>query len=347
MNKKIAIFDAKKYDIESFDKYKEQFDFVYFKDRLSKDTAILAKGSDAVICFVNDDLNDEVLSQLESFGIHGVFLRCAGYNNVDLASAYKHKIHIARVPAYSPHAIAEHAFALILSLNRHIHKAYIRSRDFNFNLEGLKGFDLNNKTIGVVGTGKIGRVFIDIAKGFNMNVICYDPYPIKDSGLNYVSLDEIYEKSDIISLHCPLSQENHHMVNEDTIKKMKKGVMIINTSRGGLIDSKALLEGLKEKKIGAVGLDVYEEEANLFYKDNSFKIIGDDVLSLLITMPNVIITSHQAYLTKEALDNIAETTIENLNEYFGDSLIKNELCYHCKKSNNPSECYKNRGNKCF
>ena len=345
--KRIAVFDAKKYDQKSFEIYKEKYEFIYYKDRLTINTVKLADGADAVICFVNDELNDEVLTALNGFNIHAVFLRCAGYNNVDLLSAYKNKIHIARVPAYSPYAIAEHAFALILSLNRHIHKAYIRSRDFNFNLEGLKGFDLYNKTIGVIGTGKIGRVFIDIAKGFGMNVLCYDPYPIKDIGLNYVSLEEIYKNSDIISLHCPLTNDNHHMINEQSIKQMKDGVMIINTSRGGLIDSKALLEGLKDKKIGSVGLDVYEEEANLFYKDNSFKIIDNDVLSLLISMPNVIITSHQAYLTEEALNNIAETTVKNLDEYFNNSLLENELCYHCEKSGNPQECYKNRKNNCF
>lgn len=345
--KRVVVYDAKKYDEKSFEIYKDKYEFIYFKDRLSSSTAILAKGADAVMCFVNDELNDEVLTTLSSFNIHGVFLRCAGYNNVDLLSAYKNKIHVARVPAYSPYAIAEHAFALILSLNRHIHKAYIRSRDFNFNLEGLKGFDLHNKTIGVIGTGKIGRIFIDIAKGFGMNVLCYDPYPIPNSDLTYTSLEEIYKSSDIISLHCPLNNDNHHMINENTINTMKKGVMIINTSRGGLIDSKALLEGLKEKKIGSVGLDVYEEEANLFYKDNSFKIIDDDVLSLLISMPNVIITSHQAYLTEEALNNIAETTVKNLDEYFSDSLIQNELCYHCERNKNPSECYKKRNKNCF
>ncbi len=345
--KKIVMFDAKKYDQKSFEPYKDKYEFIYFKDRLSSSTAILAKGADAVVCFVNDELNDEVLTTLNSFNIHGVFLRCAGYNNVDLLSAYKNKIHIARVPAYSPYAIAEHAFALILSLNRHINKAYIRSRDFNFNLEGLKGFDLYNKTIGVIGTGKIGRIFIDIAKGFGMKVLCYDPYPIKDSNLTYTSLDEIYKQSDIISLHCPLSNDNYHMINEQSISKMKTGVMIINTSRGGLVDSKALLEGLKEKKIGSVGLDVYEEEANLFYKDNSLKIIDDDTLSLLISMPNVIITSHQAYLTEEALNNIAETTIRNMVEYFNNELIQNELCYHCEKNKNPADCYKNRKKSCF
>lgn len=345
--KKIAVFDSKKYDKESFEKYKDNYDFTFFKDRLTKQTVILAKGFDAVVCFVNDELDNDVLTKLNEFNIHGVFLRCAGYNNVDLGSSYKNKIHVSRVPAYSPYAIAEHAFALILALNRHIHKAYIRSRDFNFNLESLTGFDLNQKTIGVIGTGKIGRILIDIAKGFGMNVLCYDLYPIKDSDYNYVSLEEIYEKSDIISLHCPLSTDTHHLINKDSINHMKDGVMIINTSRGGLIDSKALLEGLKEKKIGSVGLDVYEEEANLFYHDNSFKIIDDDVLSLLISLPNVIITSHQAYLTKEALDNIAETTIKNMDEYFANQLIQNELCYKCEKSLNKEKCYRSRKEPCF
>lgn len=345
--KRIAVFDAKKYDEASFKPYLDKYTFTYFKDRLSNHTVALAKDFDAVMCFVNDELNDEVLTKLNEYGIHGVFLRCAGYNNVDLASAYRNKIHVARVPAYSPYAVAEHSFALLLSLNRHIHKAYIRSRDFNFNLEGLSGFDLHDKTIGVVGTGKIGRVFMDIAKGFGMHVICYDPYPIKDSGYEYVSLEEMYARSDIISLHCPLTNENRHMIDEKAIKQMKKGVIIINTSRGGLIDSKALLEGLKEKQIGAVGLDVYEEEANLFYKDNSLKIVNDDTLSLLLQLPNVIITSHQAYLTHEALSNIAETTVKNLDEYFSGAFINNELCYHCEKSKDPQACYRAKTKRCF
>lgn len=256
-------------------------------------------------------------------------------------------LHIARVPAYSPYAVAEHAFALILSLNRHIHKAYIRSRDFNFNLESLTGFDLHDKTIGVIGTGKIGRVFIDIAKGFGMKVIAYDPYPIScNDEIKYATLDDLYTQSDIISLHCPLSVENHHLINKESISKMKDGVMIINTSRGGLINSTDLLEGLKSKKIGSVGLDVYEEEANLFYHDNSFKIIDDDVLSLLISLPNVLITSHQAYLTKEALGNIAETTIKNIEQFFSNEFIENELCYHCEKGN-MEKCYRNRKKNCF
>ena len=345
--KRIAVFDAKKYDEASFKPYLDKYSFTYFKDRLSINTVTLAKDYDAVMCFVNDEINKDVLEKLNEYGIHGVFLRCAGYNNVDLSAAYLNKIHVARVPAYSPYAIAEHAFALLLSLNRHIHKAYIRSRDFNFNLEGLSGFDLHEKTIGVVGTGKIGRVFIDIAKGFGMKVLCYDPYPIKDSGYEYVSLEEMYARSDIISLHCPLTDANRHMINEDAINQMKKGVVIINTSRGGLIDSKALLEGLKEKKIGAVGLDVYEEEANLFYKDNSLKIVNDDTLSLLLQLPNVIITSHQAYLTHEALSNIAETTVKNLDEYFSGAFINNELCYHCEKSKDPQACYRAKTKRCF
>ena len=345
--KRIAVFDSKKYDESSFAPYLKQYEFAFFKDKLSLHTVILAKGFDAVMCFVNDDLSKEVIEKLAEYGIHAVFLRCAGYNNVDLEAAYKNKVHVVRVPAYSPYAIAEHAFALLLSLNRHIHKAYIRSRDFNFNLDGLTGFDLHEKTVGVIGTGKIGRVFIDIARGFGMKVICYDPYPIKDSGYEYVSLGELYTRSDVISLHCPLIEANRHMIDKRAIDKMKKGVFIINTSRGGLIDSKALLEGLKEKKIGAVGLDVYEEEANLFYKDNSLKIINDDVLSLLIQLPNVIITSHQAYLTREALDNIAKTTIQNMDEYFGDSFINNELCYHCEKNKDPQACYHARAKRCF
>ena len=347
MKKKIAVFDTKTYDIESFKEYNDKYEFVYFKDRLTKNTVMLAKDCDAVICFVNDELDDDVLNSLASYNIHAVFLRCAGYNNVNLESAYKHKVHIARVPAYSPYAIAEHAMTLILALNRHIHKAYIRSRDFNFNLESLTGFDLHGKTIGIVGTGKIGRVMIDISRGFGLNVLCYDPYPISDSDYNYVSLDEIYEKCDIISLHAPLSNDTYHMINQDSINKMKKGVMLINTSRGGLIDSKALLEGLKNKQIASVGLDVYEEEANLFYHDNSFKIIDDDVLAILISMPNVLITSHQAYLTKEALSNIADTTINNMDEYFNDLFIQNELCYKCEKVKNKEECYRNRKTRCF
>ena len=347
MNKKIAVFDAKSYDIESLNKYNDKYDFVYFKDRLTKNTVMLAKESDAVICFVNDELDDDVLNSLADNNIHAVFLRCAGYNNVNLESAYKYKVHIARVPAYSPYAIAEHAMTLILALNRHIHKAYIRSRDFNFNLESLTGFDLHGKIIGIIGTGKIGRVMIDISKGFGMNVLCYDPYPVLNNDYHYVSLDEIYEKCDIISLHAPLSDDTYHMINQDSINKMKKGVMLINTSRGGLIDSKALLEGLKTKQISSVGLDVYEEEANLFYHDNSFKIIDDDVLSLLISMPNVLITSHQAYLTKEALENIAETTINNMDEYFNDMFIHNELCYKCEKVKDKENCYRKRKRRCF
>ena len=345
--KRIAVFDSKKYDESSFAPYLKQYEFAFFKDKLSLHTVILAKGFDAVMCFVNDDLSKEVIEKLAEYGIHAVFLRCAGYNNADLEAAYINKVHVIRVPAYSPYAIAEHAFALLLSLNRHIHKAYIRSRDFNFNLDGLTGFDLHAKTVGVIGTGKIGRVFIDIARGFGMNVICYDPYPVKDSDYEYVSLDELYTRSDVISLHCPLIESNKHMVDHNAIEKMKKGVILINTSRGALVDSKALLEGLKEKKIGAVGLDVYEEEANLFYKDNSLKIIQDDVLSLLIQLPNVIITSHQAYLTHEALDNIAKTTIQNMDEYFGDGFITNEVCYHCEKSKDPQSCYKSRKKRCF
>lgn len=347
MKKKIAVFDAKQYDIDSFEKYQDIYEFVYYKDLLSINTVALAKGCDAVICFVNDELNADVLQKLAEYNIHGAFLRCAGYNNVDLNSSFKNKIHIARVPAYSPYAIAEHAMTLILALNRRIHKAYLRTREFNFNLESLTGFDLHGKTIGVIGTGKIGRVFMDICNGFGMNVLCYDPYPIKNSNYQYVALDELYAKSDIISLHCPLNNDTYHMINNQSINKMKKGVMLINTSRGGLIDSKDLLDALKNKHVASVGLDVYEEEANLFYHDNSFKIIEDDVLALLISLPNVLLTSHQAYLTKEALENIAEATIKNLDEYFSNAFMENELCYKCEKATNKEACYKNRKGRCF
>jgi D-lactate dehydrogenase len=279
-------------------------------------------------------------------GIRFIALRCAGYNNVDVKYAYG-KVHVVRVPAYSPYAVAEHAMALLLTSIRRIHKAYIRTKDFNFSLEGMTGFDLHGKTVGVIGTGKIGRIFIDICRGFGMNVIAYDKFPAADSGIEYVSLSDLWARSDIISLHCPLTDENRHLINGATISEMKKGVVIINTSRGGLIDSKALLEGLKEKQIGGVGLDVYEEEANLFYKDNSLKIINDDTLILLIQLPNVIITSHQAYLTNEALSNIAETTVKNLDEYFSGAFIDNELCYHCEKSKDPQACYRAKTKRCF
>ena len=303
---RIAFFDAKDYDIESFNKTnRKNIEIKFLETKLTETTAKLAEEYDVVCVFVNDIVSERVIDILVENGVRLIALRCAGYNNVDIEYAYG-KIHVVRVPAYSPYAVAEHAMALLLTSVRRIHKAYNRTKEFNFSLTGLTGFDLHGKTVGVIGTGKIGRIFVDICRGFGMNVIAYDKYPIQDSDIDYVFIDDIWEKSDIISFHCPLTDENRHMVNADTIEKMKRGVVLLNTSRGALIDSTALLEGIKKRKIGAACLDVYEEEADVFYADKSGHILNDDVLARLISMPNVIVTSHQAFLTREALDNIAE-----------------------------------------
>jgi D-lactate dehydrogenase len=343
---KVAFFDTKPYDKPSFEHYGKEHDiqFKFLETKLTPDTVELAKGSDAVCVFVNDTVNAEVIDKLDTYGIKMIALRCAGYNNVDVEHAFG-KIHVTHVPAYSPYAVAEHAAALLLTSVRRIHKAYNRTREFNFSLSGLTGFVLHGKTVGVIGTGRIGRLFIDICKGFGMHVIAYDKFPAKDSSIEYVSLDELFERSDIISLHCPLTEETKHVINQDAINKMKKGVVILNTSRGALIDAQALLEGLKDRKVGAACLDVYEEEADIFFEDRSNHILNDDVLSQLISMPNVIVTSHQAFLTKEALDNIAETTVNNLLSFYEkDGVCDNELCYHCYRI---EECKKDRAEKCF
>ncbi|MCR4728381.1 MAG: 2-hydroxyacid dehydrogenase [Lachnospiraceae bacterium] len=327
---KVAFFDAKDYDEKSFEKYngKNGIKIKFFETKLTLDTVSLTKGYDAVCIFVNDEVGPEVIDRLCELGIKLIALRCAGYNNVDVKYAYK-KIRVVRVPAYSPYAVAEHAMALLLTSIRRIHKSYIRTRDFNFSLSGLTGFEIHGRTVGVVGTGKIGRIFIDICKGFGAKIIAYDKYPADIEGVEYVDLDTLWERSDIISFHCPLTEENHHMVSEESIKKMKKGVVIINTSRGGLIDSEALLNGLKDRKIGAACLDVYEEEASFFFKDFSGHIVNDDILARLISLPNVIISSHQAFLTDEALENIANTTIDNINKCFAGEKCDNEVCYTC------------------
>lgn len=348
---KIAFFDAKDYDRQSFvlsnngDMGEDdgEFDIRYYEVRLSSDTYKLAEGCDAVCVFVNDDINRFVIDKLVEMGIKLIALRCAGYNNVDVEYAYG-KIHIVRVPAYSPYAVAEHAMALLLTSIRRIHKAYIRTKDFNFSLNGLTGFDLHGKTVGVVGTGKIGRIFIDICRGFGMHVIAYDKFPSKDSGIEYVTLDELWERSDVISLHCPLTDENWHMINMENMEKMKKGVVIINTSRGALIDTEALVEGIKQRKIGAACLDVYEEESNIFFHDYSNHIVNDDILARLISMPNVIVTSHQAFLTNEALSNIADTTLQNTRDFFDSGICANEVCYKCA---NLSTCNQKHDKKCF
>ena len=314
---KVAFFDTKPYDIPGFDHYSANSDLQikYFETRLNEDTVSLAQGYDAVCVFVNDTVSAPVVEKLYEMGVKVLVLRCAGFNNVDIR-ACQGKLPVYRVPAYSPYAVAEHAMALLLTINRRTHKAYIRTRDFNFSLQGLAGFDLHGKTVGIIGTGKIGRVFADICKGFGMNILAYDKFPAKGSGLNYVELPELFEKSDIISLHCPLTEETRHIIDAASIAKMKKGVTIINTSRGALVNTEDLINGIKDKKVGAACLDVYEEEGDFFYEDFSGHIVQDDKLVRLIAMPNVIVTSHQAFLTQEALDSIANTTIDNLTRFF-------------------------------
>lgn len=327
---KLAFFDTKSYDIPGFDRYgiPAGMEIKYFEPNLNRDTVTLAAGFDAVCVFVNDTVDAVVVDKLYQLGVKAIVLRCAGFNNVDI-KACEGKLRVFRVPAYSPHAVAEHAMALLLTINRRTHKAYIRTRDFNFSLQGLAGFDLYGKTVGIVGTGKIGRVFADICKGFGMKILAYDKFPNPDAGLDYVDLPELFAQSDIISLHCPLTEETHHLINAETIAMMKKGVTIINTSRGALVDTEALINGIKEKKVGAACLDVYEEEGDFFYEDFSGHIVQDDKLVRLIAMPNVIVTSHQAFLTSEALDNIAATTVNNLTRFFsGDPDTSTEVVYH-------------------
>jgi len=324
--KKIAFFDTKQYDMSSFEKYIKDSDIEvkFFETKLTIDTVGLANKFDAVIVFVNDIINEDVIDRLIEYGVKLICLRCAGFNNVDLKYA-KGKIPVVRVPAYSPYAVAEHTIAMLLTSLRRIHKAYNRTREFNFSLNGFTGFDLHGKTVGVIGTGKIGKIFVNICKGFSMNVIAYDLYPDNSLDIKYVSLDEIFMSSDIISLHCPLTSDNEYLINKNSISKMKKGVFILNTSRGKLINTEDLLEGIKERKVGAACLDVYEDENDIFFKDYSGHIVEDDILARLISMPNVLITSHQAFLTEEALDNIASTTIDNIKSFFYENKIQNEV----------------------
>ncbi len=343
---KIAFFDTKPYDKPSFDKYGKEYGitFKYFETKLNEDTANLAQGYDGVCAFVNDTVNAAVIDRLNELGVQVLALRCAGFNNVDMKYAFG-KLHVLRVPAYSPYAVAEHTMALLLTSIRRIHKAYIRTKDFNFSLSGLTGFDLYGKTVGVIGTGRIGRVFIDICRGFGMKVLAYDKFPAPglDNGdtIKYVDLDELFANSDIISLHCPLTEDTHHIIDENALNKCKQGVVILNTSRGALVDAESLLAGIKSRKVGAACLDVYEEESDLFFEDNSGHIMEDDTLARLISMPNVIVTSHQAFLTEEALENIAETTAKNIVSFFENGQCPNELCY---RFGNTEDC---RDGKCF
>ena len=328
----ISFYDTKPYDKKYFNIINEQYGFTinYFETKLSARTAKLAEGSDAVCAFVNDDVSAPTIDALHKLGIKIIAMRCAGYNNVDIRYA-QDKIPVVRVPAYSPHAVAEHAMALLLTLNRRIHKAFLRTRDFNFSLNGLTGFDLYGKTVGVVGTGKIGSAFIDICRGFGMKVLAYDVFPNLD-GVEYVDMETLLKRSDLISLHCPLTPATRHIINAKSIDNMKKGVFIVNTSRGALIDSEALLYGLLNEKLGGACLDVYEEESDLFYEDNSATIVKDDILSRLICLPNVIVTSHQGFLTGEALTNIASTTLENISEFFADGSLDNQILMNFSKN---------------
>ncbi|MBN2442197.1 MAG: 2-hydroxyacid dehydrogenase [Spirochaetales bacterium] len=345
---KIAFFDAKPYDKESFDSenWDSRYSITYFDSRLTEQTVSLTKGFDVVCAFVNDTINAPVIAALKNNGIRLIALRCAGYNNVDLKQAYKN-IHVVRVPAYSPYAVAEHAVALMLSLNRKIHKAYSRTRDSNFSINGFLGFDMHGKTAGVIGTGHIGQILISILKGFGMNVVAYDKFPdherAEELQFSYTDLDTLLGTSDIISIHCPLNKETHHVINEVSISKMKDDVMIINTSRGGLIDTKALVEGLKSGKIGSAGLDVYEEESDYFFEDFSSHIISDDILARLLTFPNVLITSHQGFFTKEALSTIAKTTLNNIADFIKNDSPENEICYRCDSVS----CRRKKEGKCF
>ena len=323
---KILFYDTKKYDRDSFEKVVTDFpetEIDYLEADLSVQTARLAKGYDAVCAFVSSDVSEKVLQILGQRGVKLVLMRCAGFNNVDLAAADANGITVLRVPGYSPEAVAEHAMALLLTLNRKTHKAYNRTREFNFSLNGLTGVDLYGKTVGVVGTGRIGRMFIDICRGFGMKVIAYDMYPVE--GIDYVDLDTLFRESDFISLHCPLTDDTHHMVDEKRFAIMKDSAILINTSRGALVDSVALVEALWNKQLRAVGLDVYEEEANYFFEDCSGEIVDDATLQLLVSMPNVLLTSHQAFLTEEALSNIAETTLNNVKEFFHNNNLVNEI----------------------
>ena len=344
--KTIAFFDAKPYDREWFDKANIGYQIRYLESRLTPATVQLAGGADAVCAFVNDDISAEVIDALYALGVRVIAMRCAGYSNVDFVRAYG-KINVVRVPAYSPFAVAEHAMALLLDVNRKLHRAYNRTRDFNFSLNGLTGVDLHGKTVGVIGTGKIGRVFMDICKGFGMDVLAYDLYPASGSDIRYVPLDELLAKSDVISLHCPLTEQTRHLLSADAFAKMKNGVFIINTSRGALIDTEALLAALNSGKVRGAGLDVYEEEADLFFVDNSGSIMKDDVLALLVSRPNVVLTAHQAFLTEEALANIAKTTMGNLDAFFAGEMLQNEVCYRCDIGKVVEDCRRWRKERCF
>jgi D-lactate dehydrogenase len=316
----VAVFDAKPYDRQYLDAAaSDDVAMHYFEAQLRGETATLAHGFPAVCVFVNDNLDADCIAELAEGGVRLIALRCAGFNNVDLTAAARHGMSVARVPGYSPHAVAEHTLALVLTLNRKTHRAYQRVREGNFSLNGLVGFDLYGRKAGVVGTGKIGRCVAELLRGFGMETLAYDPHPDTDFayrvGVRYVVLNELLTESDVITLTAPLTEETYHMIDKAAIDRMKRGVMLINTGRGALIDAAALIDGLKRGHVGAAGLDVYEEESEYFFQDRSEEPITDDVLARLLTFPNVLVTSHQAFLTRDALQNIADTTVENIREF--------------------------------
>ena len=327
---KVAVFDTHKFDRQAFDQANEKFghELVFYDARLGPDTAKLASGFSVVCGFVNDHFDAETLGLLKKTGTRLIALRSAGFNHVNMPEAVKLGIRVVRVPAYSPHAVAEHAVALVMALNRHICRASLRVREMNFSLEGLVGFDLYQKTVGVVGTGKIGAVFAQIMRGFGCKVLAFDLVEngeLQRAGVEYVSLDELYRRSDVISLHLPLTETSQHLIDGKALEKMKTGVMLINTGRGALVDTKALVNSLKSGKVGSAGLDVYEEEENIFFQDLSEQVLQDDVLARLLTFPNVLVTSHQAFLTREALVNIASTTLQNISDFDSGNALVNEV----------------------
>ncbi|MEM8524263.1 MAG: 2-hydroxyacid dehydrogenase [Bacteroidota bacterium] len=327
---KVAVFSTKSFDREYFDAAVEisQHELVYFEAPLKAQTTNLTKDFEAVCVFVNDQLDAKTIEKMAANGVRVIALRCAGFNNVDLETAAQYEIKVVRVPSYSPQAVAEHAVALILTLNRKTHKACNRIREGNFSLEKLIGFDLHQKTVGVVGTGKIGQIFAGIMQGFGCKVIAYDPFPseaLQEKGITYHDLKDLLAQSDIVSLHCPLTEETYHLIGEEAFQQIKKGSMLINTSRGALIDTQAAIDALMNLQLGYLGLDVYEQEENLFFRDLSEEIIQDDMIARLISFPNVLITSHQGFLTDEALKEIAETTLYNLTQFENGEELKNEV----------------------
>ena len=327
---RIIFFDIKDYDREFFEKYGKNYNYEmsFFKSRLSLENVHLTKGYDVVCAFTNDDISKGTIDAMAENGVRLLAMRCAGFNNVSLKDIHN-RFKVVRVPAYSPHAIAEYTVGLILAVNRKINKAYVRTREGNFSINGLMGFDLDGKTVGIIGTGKIGQILIKILKGFDMKVIAYDLFPnqkvAEELGFEYVSLDELYANSDIISLNCPLTKDTQYMINRRSMLKMKDGVILVNTGRGQLIDSADLVEALKDKKIGAVALDVYEEEENYFFEDKSTQVIEDDILGRLLSFYNVLITSHQAYFTKEAVEAITVTTLNNIKDFIEGKPLVNEV----------------------